>query len=61
VLVGIFAAARALGLTTARGIETPLLAIATWVLSQGLVRLTRRFAPGPLKFAAFGEAGSANG
>lgn len=57
VLVGLFAACRGLGLTTFRWFETPLLAIGTWLLSQGLVRLTRRVAPGWLKFAAFGEAG----
>ena len=56
VLVGVFAAARTLGLTTARWIETPLLAIATWLLSQGLVRPARRLARGWLKFAVLGES-----
>ncbi len=56
VLVGVFAAARTVGLTTARWFETPLLAITTWVLSRGLVRLTRRLAPGWLAFVVFGEA-----
>jgi surface polysaccharide O-acyltransferase-like enzyme len=55
VLVAVFAAARMLGWTTFRGIETPLLAIATWALSAGVVRAARRFAPSWLKFALLGE------
>ncbi len=56
VLVGLFAAARHLGFTTSRGIETPLLAIATWVLAWGFVRLARWLAPGSLRFALLGES-----
>ena len=58
VLIGVFAAARGLGWTTHRGVETPLLAIATWIASVTLVRSARRFAPGWLKFAVLGERGS---
>lgn len=58
VLVGVFAAARTLGLTTSRGFEAPVLALVTWMLSQGLVRLTRRLAPGWLRLALIGEAGA---
>lgn len=55
VLIAVFAAARELGWTTFRGIETPLLGVATWAISLGLVRSTRRLAPGWLKFAVLGE------
>jgi surface polysaccharide O-acyltransferase-like enzyme len=58
VLVAVFAAARTLSLTTFRTFETPLLFLATWALSIGLVRLTRRLAPGWLRFALLGERAS---
>jgi peptidoglycan/LPS O-acetylase OafA/YrhL len=58
VLVGVFAGTQALGLTTARWFETPLLAAATWILSLALVRLTRRLGPRWLTFAVLGERSS---